>query len=160
VLQFGYRDICPQKCNHRESMKSLSVTREGKGWTAATVLWVTTCSDCTAFRMTESHRRSSSEIRFVCLVLVFLSFAMHSPAICLQHLVIISAVTNAGRSCRQLLAICTELCRRKDSGTVHRYTITTQHVEWFRANTSPNILTPRRSAQVKYTDCLTLVLQT
>jgi len=85
---------------------------------------------------------------------------MHSPAIRLQHLVIISAATNAGQFCRQLLAICTELCGRKDSGTVHRYTITTQHVEWFRAKTSLNILTLRRSAQVKYTDCLTLVLET
>ena len=31
---------------------------------AATVLWLTTCSDCTVSRMTESHRTSSSEIRF------------------------------------------------------------------------------------------------
>jgi len=99
-------------------------------------------------------------VLLVSLMRVFLSFAMHSPAIRLQYLVIISAVTNAGRSCRQILAICTELCRRKDSGTVHRCTITTPHVEWFRANTRLNILTLRRSAQVKHTDCLTLVLQT
>jgi hypothetical protein len=141
---------------------------------------VTTFSDCTVsdnlqrlycdsnnlqrlYCIPNDNRTEGAVRKFVLLVslmLVFLPFAMHSQAIYLQHLVIISAVTNAGRSCRQLLAICTELCRRTDSGTVHRYTITTEQVERFRANTSLNILTLRRSAQVKYTDCLTLGLQT